>query len=371
MDFSNAYPTPPHLGSERRHHREPVTPTLVPPMLRPRSGGDVPRWHPYDSGFRSSSQAGPRSTTSLEPERVPSAASSRKSWPQPTSRGHYQYPAYDSTYTRQLTPPSDRGAGSVFYITPDPSPPSARHVRNHSYSVPPTIDDGFPTFNSFGPALPQIPVRYNNAPKEFDGVASIPFCSIDAPHARAIFVQQSYDLLMSIYYCHSPTSTPTSSPHCSQGVFVPVLGSLPIDPATLHWFTTELIRRASVSSGVVKLAISYMGRARLAARRACDARAPLPISPPPSPSYAVPPQLGSRDIYNKRSRGASASPGPELADPRQMLLGALVLAQKFLVDAAYTSATWGRLSGLPTSDVTAVERALGTALDWRLWEKDL
>lgn len=190
MDFSNAYPTPPHLGSERRHHREPVTPTLVPPMLRPRSGGDVPRWHPYDSGFRSSSQAGPRSTTSLEPERVPSAASSRKSWPQPTSRGHYQYPAYDSTYTRQLTPPSDRGAGSVFYITPDPSPPSARHVRNHSYSVPPTIDDGFPTFNSFGPALPQIPVRYNNAPKEFDGVASIPFCSIDAPHARAIFVRE-------------------------------------------------------------------------------------------------------------------------------------------------------------------------------------
>ncbi|KAF8600839.1 hypothetical protein BDV93DRAFT_256087 [Ceratobasidium sp. AG-I] len=368
MEFTSAYLTPPYLSPDRRHRGEPLTPTLVPPTIRPRSSGDVPRWHPYSSSLRVSTPTGPRSATSLEPERVPSAASSRKSWPQPTSRSQYPYPAYEpTTYSRQHTPPNAPGmGGSAFYFTPDPSPPSARHARNHSYSVPPTIDDGFSAFNSFGSALPQIPVRYNNAPREFDGAASIPLCSIDSPHARAIFVQQAYDTLMSIYYCPSPASS-----HGSQGVFVPVMGSLPIDPATLHWFTSELIRRASVPNGVVKQAISYIARARSAARRACEARAPLPISPPPSPSYAVPPQLGSRDAYNKRSRGVSASPGPELADPRQMLLGALVLSQKFLVDAAYTSATWGRLSGLPTSDVTAVERVLGAALDWRLWEKDL
>lgn len=188
MDFATAYPTPPYLSPERRHHCEPLT----PPTIRPRSSGDVPRWHPYSSSLRVSTPNGPRSATSLEPERVPSVASSRKSWPQPTSRSHYPYPAYDSTtYSRQLTPPSDRGmTGSAFYFTPDPSPPSARHARNHSYSVPPTIDVSFPTFGSFGSALPQIPVRYNNAPREFDGAASIPLCSIDSPHARAIFVRE-------------------------------------------------------------------------------------------------------------------------------------------------------------------------------------
>lgn len=189
MEFATAYLTPPYLSPERRHRGEPLT----PPTIRPRSGGDVPRWHPYNSSLRASTPTGPRSTTSLEPERVSSAASSRKSWPQATSRSHYHYAAYDSTsYSRQHTPPKDQGMpASAFYFTPDPSPPSVRHVRSHGYSVPPTIDDGFPAFTSFGSALPQIPVRYNNAPREFDGAASIPLCSIDSPHARAIFVRES------------------------------------------------------------------------------------------------------------------------------------------------------------------------------------
>lgn len=173
---------------------------------------------------------------------------------------------------------------------------------------------------------------------------------------------------MSIYYY--PSTLPSS-----QKVFLPVPGSLPVDPATLHWFATELVRRASVPGAVLKLAASYMDRARLAARQACEAQVPTPISPPPSPHYPAPPRLGvdtqrrSRSPYSPST--ATSGRGAELADPRQMLLGALVLAQKFLIDAAYTSATWGKLSGLSASNVGAVERALGSALDWRLWEKNL
>jgi hypothetical protein len=172
---------------------------------------------------------------------------------------------------------------------------------------------------------------------------------------------------MSIYYYPSSPSSP-------QKVYLPVPGSLPVDPATLQWFATELVRRAAIPSAVLKLAASYMNRARFAARRACEAQVPTPISPPPSPHYPVPPRMSfdrSKSPYPPSSPTATSGPAPELADPRQMLLGALVLAQKFLIDAAYTSATWGKLSGLPASDVAAVERALGSALDWRLWEKNL
>jgi hypothetical protein len=170
---------------------------------------------------------------------------------------------------------------------------------------------------------------------------------------------------MSIYYLPSPPTSPIAAR--APPVFLPVHGSLPIDPNTLLWFSSELIRRAAVSSGVLKLAISYIARAQSAAHRACEART-SPITPPPSPPYPVPPQLDGGNMYAVTTMRVRNS---ELADPRQMLLGALVLAQKFLVDAAYTSATWGKLSGLPTRDVAAVERALGTALDWRLWDKSL
>ncbi|KAG8725924.1 hypothetical protein FRC12_023880 [Ceratobasidium sp. 428] len=364
MAFSTAYLTPPYLGSECIY-RGPVT----PPTVRPRSSGDTSRWHPYTSRFRSSTP-----TAGLRPSRSSesvSSVSSRHVWPQPANN-QYLYPGYESVSCSgpQYTPPSNRRpAATAFYVTPDPSPNSVRYSHKHSYSVPPTID-----YNCHysHPALLPTPPRSRNASVEFEGAAPIPFCSIDAPHASSIFVQHAYDLLMSIYYHSSPPPSPISSPHAPNlAVYMPIPGSLPIDPPTLHWFTAELIRRASVSIGVLKLAMSYISRARSAARRACEARIQTPISPPPSPPFPVPPQLDGGNMYTKRPRSPVAGLGPELADPRQMLLGALVLAQKFLVDAAYTSATWGRLSGLPTADVAAVERALGSALDWRLWEKNL
>lgn len=351
MGPTSGYLTPPDYSPE--------SPRMVLPTGRSRSGGDS-RWQPYYPRARSlTPTSGLRSSRSTES--IPSTSSSNKSWPQLAPKSRYPYTAYDASYARQYTSPPERTQiGSKFYITPDPSPLPVRHSHKPSYPVPPTIDEEFAT-HGYRPALPPTPPRATSrASVGSEGITPISPCSIDAPHARRAFIQQLYDTLMSIYY--QPNS-PSSAPK----VYIPVPGSLPVDPTTLHWFATELVRRASVPGGVLKLALSYMVRARSAALRACEAQVPAPISPPPSPLY--PSHMDAR-----RSRapcGPMAVPGPELADPRQMLLGALVLAQKFLIDAAYTSATWGKLSGLSASNVAAVERALGTALDWRLWDQSL
>ncbi|KAG8762442.1 hypothetical protein FRC11_009396 [Ceratobasidium sp. 423] len=318
------------------------------------------RWQPYYSRARSltptSSLRSSRST-----ESIPSTSSSNKSWPQLAPKSRYPYTAYDATstsYAHQYTPPDQTQIGSKFYITPDPSPIPVRLAHKASYPVPPTIDEELAT--CYHPALSPTPLRTTSTASMGSEGTTPGLCSIDSPHARRAFTQQLYEILMSIYYHPSP---PSSAPK----VYMPVPGSLPVDPTTLHWFTTELVRRASVPGGVLKLALSYMVRARSAALRACEAQVPTPPSPPPSPLYPS-------HMDNIRSGipcGPMAVPGPELADPRQMLLGALVLAQKFLIDAAYTNATWGKLSGLSASNVGAVERALGTALDWRLWDQNL
>lgn len=343
MAYSSAYPTPPD--------RSPVSPRTGMPTIRSRSGAES-RWQPYSRARSLTPTSGLRSSRSTES--IPSTSASNKSWP----KSRYPYTAYDATsYAHRYTPPTDQTqTSSKFYVTPEPSPIPVWHTYKTSYPVPPTIDEQF----NYRPALPPTPPRTTSRGSVGSEGTTPILCSIDAPHARRAFTQQLYDILMSIYY-HP------NSPSSAHKVYMPVPGSLPVDPTTLHWFTTELVRRASVSGGVLKLALSYIVRARSAALRACEAQVPAPLSPPPSPLY--PSYTDSR-----RSRspcGSMAVPGPELADPRQMLLGALVLAQKFLIDAAYTSATWGKLSGLSASNVGAVERALGTALDWRLWDQNL
>ncbi|CAE6428839.1 unnamed protein product [Rhizoctonia solani] len=349
MGPTSGYLTPPDYSPE--------SPTMMLPTYRPRSGD--PRWQPYHRARSMTPTSGLR--TSRSTESIPSTSSSSKSWPQLASKSRYPYTAYDATsYAHRYTSPPDRTQiGSKFYITPDPSPLPARH-SHASYPVPPTIDEEFATHN-YRPALPPTPPRTTSRASAGSGrTTPISPCSIDSPHARRAFIQQLYDTLMSIYY-------QPNSPSSVSKVYVPVPGSLPVDPTTLHWFTTELVKRASISGGVLKLALSYMVRARSAALHSCEAQVPTPISPPPSPLY--PSHMD--DIRSRSPCGPMAIPAPELADPRQLLLGALVLAQKFLIDAAYTSATWGKLSGLSASNVAAVERALGTALDWRLWDQSL
>ncbi|KAG8901348.1 hypothetical protein FRB99_005384 [Tulasnella sp. 403] len=56
-----------------------------------------------------------------------------------------------------------------------------------------------------------------------------------------------------------------------------------------------------------------------------------------------------------------------LLDARRTFLAALVLATKFMQDKAYSNKAWAKLSGLAGKEVGRCERALGGALQWRLW----
>ncbi|KAF9010506.1 hypothetical protein BDQ17DRAFT_1420869 [Cyathus striatus] len=53
--------------------------------------------------------------------------------------------------------------------------------------------------------------------------------------------------------------------------------------------------------------------------------------------------------------------------PRRAFLAALILASKFTQDKCYSNRAWAKLSGLPAREIGRCERALGDALDWRLW----
>ena len=65
---------------------------------------------------------------------------------------------------------------------------------------------------------------------------------------------------------------------------------------------------------------------------------------------------------------SSASPLPSpLLCPRRTFLAALILAAKFSQDKCYSNRAWAKLSGLPPREIGRCERALGQALDWRLW----
>lgn len=61
-----------------------------------------------------------------------------------------------------------------------------------------------------------------------------------------------------------------------------------------------------------------------------------------------------------------AQPSPLLC-PRRAFLAALVLASKFTQDKCYSNKAWARLAGLPPREIGRCERALGAALEWRLW----
>lgn len=59
-------------------------------------------------------------------------------------------------------------------------------------------------------------------------------------------------------------------------------------------------------------------------------------------------------------------PSPLLC-PRRAFLASLILASKFTQDRCYSNKAWAKLSGLPPREIGRCERALGDALEWRLW----
>jgi hypothetical protein len=85
------------------------------------------------------------------------------------------------------------------------------------------------------------------------------------------------------------------------------------------------------------------------------------------------PDVTTRCEVEKKSRTPSEDlptlpplPSPLLC-PRRAFLASLILASKFTQDKCYSNRAWAKLAGLPAREIGRCERALGEALEWRLW----
>ncbi|KAI0766478.1 hypothetical protein BC629DRAFT_1538024 [Irpex lacteus] len=85
-----------------------------------------------------------------------------------------------------------------------------------------------------------------------------------------------------------------------------------------------------------------------------------PLAPPPATSSA-----------SSKQASPSLPPLPALPSPllcpRRTFLACLILASKFLQDRSYSNKAWAKLAGLPPREIGRCERAVGEALEWRLW----
>ena len=76
-------------------------------------------------------------------------------------------------------------------------------------------------------------------------------------------------------------------------------------------------------------------------------------------------------VHKRGTDHTSLPPLPPLPSPllcpRRTFLASLILASKFMQDRCYSNRAWAKLSGLPPREIGRCERALGEALEWRLW----
>ena len=155
----------------------------------------------------------------------------------------------------------------------------------------------------------------------------------------------------------STIETPPLSPLTSS-LNAPAPGCLSGKPgvAPLQGFVQELIRRSRTSGTVLQTALCYIE----AVRR----KLPEIASTAVAPTKETTPEEPSQD-------GQPAAPEPlvpsPLLCPRRTFLASLILASKFLQDRCYSNRAWAKLSGLSPREVGRCEKALGDALEWRLW----
>ncbi|KAJ4498194.1 hypothetical protein C8R41DRAFT_979193 [Lentinula lateritia] len=113
---------------------------------------------------------------------------------------------------------------------------------------------------------------------------------------------------------------------------------------------TILINESDDSMDTIRITDSYSGSTAVSSGIMEDAESTLQKSKGPFSALAPLPHL----------------PSPLLC-PRRAFLASLILASKFTQDKCYSNRAWAKLSGLPPREIGRCERALGDALDWRLW----
>ena len=155
----------------------------------------------------------------------------------------------------------------------------------------------------------------------------------------------------------STVETPPLSPLAPtlDGPTGPCLSGKP-GVAPLHGFVQELIRRSRTSGSVLQTALCYIE----AVRRKLPEMVSAPVAPVKETSFE-----GS--FQDREATPAEPLVPSPLLCPRRTFLASLILASKFLQDRCYSNRAWAKLSGLSPREVGRCEKALGDALDWRLW----
>ncbi|KAL1750557.1 hypothetical protein FB107DRAFT_294520 [Schizophyllum commune] len=220
-------------------------------------------------------------------------------------------------------------------------------------------------------------------------------------------IEQVVHLLTDIWepYTPRPIASQTSAAGPSRAAQPQSGGDATLMP--IRNFVYHILRRSRTTSGVLQSAMCYIEGVRgklpgLAAREAeRTARGARPAkalrpqltianisqldmgslslgayAPPLTRSLAPPipgsePTGSSHPLRKSTSVGdlqdpTAAAPSPLLC-PRRTFLAALVLAHKFILEKCYSNRAWAKIAGLPPREVGRCERALGEALDWRLW----
>jgi PHO85 cyclin-5 len=79
----------------------------------------------------------------------------------------------------------------------------------------------------------------------------------------------------------------------------------------------------------------------------------------------------STQSHRRKEPQAPLPPLPPLPSPllcpKRAFLASLILASKFTQDRCYSNRAWAKLCSLPPREMGRCERALGEALQWRLW----
>ncbi|RPD74318.1 hypothetical protein L226DRAFT_546193 [Lentinus tigrinus ALCF2SS1-7] len=215
----------------------------------------------------------------------------------------------------------------------------------------------------------------------------------------------------------SPTSCQTPSPpgdRCESYSQAPD-GSGASNLIPIKGFVHEVLRRSRTSTGVLQTALCYLEavrskipdilRSEKADRRPepapeprivqglvqeCDSPDPAPyVTPSDAPDKTVGPTLQTirmgdtvlvsvldteaptvplNKVPTKEQMLPPLPPLPSpLCCPRRTFLACLILASKFMQDRSYSNRAWAKLAGLPPREIGRCERALGEALEWRLW----
>lgn len=127
-------------------------------------------------------------------------------------------------------------------------------------------------------------------------------------------------------------------------------------PANQHlgFFVKEVLKRSRTDCVTVEFALCYLSGVRDRVRDLMNERQHVT-------------SLARQQNVSPQSIDRTGAYNSPLADPRRTFLASLVLAHKFHKDRAYANKAWARLSGLPPREVSRCEKALGDALQWRLW----